>query len=83
MGKRQKYLFSFEKLEVWNLAKELVKEIYILTKSFPAEERFGLISQMTRAAVSVASTIAEDSARISRKDQAHFSQIAYSSTSQP
>lgn len=73
------YLFSFEKLEVWQLSKELVKEIYVITKKFPAEEKFGLISQINRAAISVASTIAEGSARTSKKDQAHFTQIAYGS----
>ena len=71
--------YPFEKLEVWHLSKDLTKEIYSLTKKFPPDEKFGLISQMNRAAISVASTIAEGSARISKKDQGHFSQIAYSS----
>ena len=71
--------YSFEKLEVWHLAKELIKDIYLVTKKFPSEERFGLVSQIQRAAVSVASTIAEGNSRISRKDQGHFSQIAYGS----
>lgn len=71
--------FSFEKLEVWYLAKEFSKRIYAVTKKFPIEERFGLTAQLTRAAVSVASTIAEGSARASKKDQAHFSQLAYGS----
>ena len=68
---REIHKFSFEKLEVWNLAKGLVKQIYAMAKKFPAEERFGLVSQMTRATVSVASTIAEGSERVSRKEQAH------------
>ena len=71
--------YKFEKLEVWQLSKELVKEIYQITKKFPSDERFGLISQINRAVISVASTIAEGSARSSKKDQAHFSQIAYGS----
>jgi len=75
----KKYLFSFEKLEVWQLAKKLVIGIYKISKNFPASEQYGLTSQMTRAAISVASNLAEGSSRMSRKDQAHFSQIAYGS----
>jgi len=69
----------FEKLRVWHLAKDLTKNIYSITRNFPADERFGLINQINRAAVSVISNIAEGSGRTSRKDQAHFSQLAYSS----
>lgn len=57
----------------------MAKSVYALIKSFPAEEKFGLVNQMNRAAVSVASNLAEGSSRTSLKDQAHFSQIAYSS----
>lgn len=71
--------YGFEKLYVWQNAKSLVVVIYKITKKFPAEERFGLTSQIRRAAISVPSNIAEGSARISLKDQAHFTQIAYSS----
>jgi four helix bundle protein len=71
--------FVYHKLQVWHLAKDLVKEIYRVTKGFPAEEKFGLVSQINRAAISVASNIAEGSGRISRKDQAHFTQLAYGS----
>lgn len=73
------YTFAFEKLEVWKSAKEFAISVYTVTKSFPTEERFGLVSQMNRAAVSVASNIAEGSARKGRKDKANFYQIAYSS----
>ena len=76
---KKEYQFSFEKLEVWQLAKELVLQIYGISKKFPDSEKYGLMSQMNRAAVSVASNIAEGSSRISKKDQAHFSQLAYSS----
>ncbi len=73
------YMFSFEKLEVWQLARNLSKEIYQHTSSFPNDEKFLLVSQLRRAAVSVASNIAEGTTRISPKDKAHFTTIAYSS----
>jgi four helix bundle protein len=72
------YLYSFEKLEVWKLAKGLCIFIYPLTGNFPANEKFGLVSQMRRCAISIASNIAEGSSRISEKDQSHFYTIAYS-----
>ncbi|WP_442902126.1 four helix bundle protein [Flexistipes sp.] len=73
------YVFPFEKLEVWKLSKAFATKIYKNTENFPNEEKFGLVSQLRRAAVSVASNLAEGSSRKSKKDQAHFSQIAYSS----
>jgi len=72
-------LFVFHKLRVWHLAKDLVKDVYALTKTFPADEKFGLVAQINRAVVSVASNIAEGSGRVNRKDQAHFTQLAYGS----
>ena len=76
---RVAYLFPFEKLEVWQLAKELILAIYNVSKRFPANEQYGLINQINRAVISVASNLAEGSSRISQKDQAHFSQLAYGS----
>ena len=73
------YSFPFEKLEVWKSSKLLALKIYKITTSFPDQEKFGIVSQMRRAAISVASNIAEGASRFSRKDQAYFSQIAYSS----
>ena len=49
------YTYSFEKLDVWQLSRKLVKQIYLLTRSFPDEEKFGMTSQLRRAAVSVRS----------------------------
>jgi four helix bundle protein len=71
--------FSFEKLEVWKEIKTLTKDIYLITKGFPDDEKFGLISQIRRATISVSSNIAEGSSRSSSKDQAHFYQIAFGS----
>ena len=74
------YIYSFEKLEVWRLAKELCIYIYKLTGKFPSEEKFGMVSQMRRASVSIASNTAEGSSGISKKEQSHFYTIAFSST---
>jgi four helix bundle protein len=77
MTARQAY--PFEKLRVWESARQLARNVYGLTRSFPRAEIYGLTSQINRAAISVAANLAEGSARTSRKDQAHFSQIAYGS----
>ena len=74
-----RHIYPFEKLRVWQSARNLIKGIYKITKAFPRSETYGLISQTNRAAVSVAANLAEGSSRTSRKDQAHFSQIAYGS----
>jgi len=72
--------YSFEKLLSWQHAKDLAIWIYEVTKQFPADEKYGLVSQMRRAAVSIASNLAEGTSRKTVKDQHHFSTIAYSST---
>jgi four helix bundle protein len=74
------YIYSFEKLEVWNEAKEFTKSIYLLTSKFPDSEKFGLISQLRRASVSICSNVAEGSARKSYKDKAHFTTMAFGSS---
>ena len=73
------YTYGFENLVVWQKAKELVKAIYQVTKKFPREEKFGMIDQLRRAAVSMTSNLAEGSARKSLKEQARFTEISYSS----
>ena len=73
------YVFSFEKLEVWLEAKEFSKMIYDITSNFPDTEKFGLTSQLRRASISIASNIAEGSARKSYKDKAHFTTMAFGS----
>ena len=74
-----RHVYPFEKLRVWESARVLAAKVYGLTRRFPRSELYGLTSQTNRAAVSVAANLAEGSARTSRKDQAHFSQIAYGS----
>ena len=55
--------FRFENLEVWKLAKDFASEIYTITRRFPADEKFGMVSQLRRAAISVSMNIAEGSDR--------------------
>ena len=75
----EKAMFRFEKLDVWQKAITFADCVYDVTREFPDDERFGLTSQMRRAAVSVSSNIAEGSGRSSDKDFAHFVAIAYGS----
>ena len=70
-----------EKLDVWNKSVDLVVEIYKATEAFPREEKFGLTSQVRRAAVSVPANIAEGAARSSHKEFAHFVSNAQGSAS--
>ncbi len=72
-------VFRFEKLEVWQKAVEFADRVYEVTRGFPDDERFGLISQMRRSAVSISSNIAEGSGRLSDKEFARFVEIAYGS----
>ena len=67
---------DYKDLEVWKLSKELAKEVYVLTASFPAVECYGLTQQVRRAAVSVMSNIAEGSGRRSRQEFMRFINIA-------
>lgn len=73
------YTYYFEKLDVWKISIQLTKDVYTVTKSFPDEEKFGLISQLRRASSSVPTNITEGLSRDSFKDQARFSTIAYGS----
>jgi len=70
---------SFRDLELWQESMTLVEEIYALSKRFPPEERFGLTSQLRRAAVSIPSNIGEGARRKRRKAFAHHLDIALGS----
>ncbi|MCW5910540.1 MAG: four helix bundle protein [Cyclobacteriaceae bacterium] len=67
---------SYADLEVWKNAKNLAKEIYLVTNSFPTHEQYGLVAQLRRASVSVPSNIAEGCGRNSSKDTVRFLFIA-------
>jgi four helix bundle protein len=71
--------YGFYRLEVWKLGMNLVSKIYSITKKFPSEEKFGLVSQVRRAAVSVPLNIAEGSIKRTKKDFASFVRIALGS----
>lgn len=71
-----------QKLIAWQSAIDLLKEIYIVTMNFPETEKFGIISQLRRAAVSVPTNIAEGAARNSIKEFIHFNYISLRSISE-
>lgn len=70
---------GYEDLKVWQKAKSLVKDIYIVSERFPKKETYRLTDQLCRAAISIPANIAEGSARRSTKDYLRFINIAYSS----
>ncbi len=63
---------TYRDLKVWQTAMEMVQEVYRLTQAFPREETYGLTIQLRRAAVSIASNIAEGKGRSSDKELLHF-----------
>lgn len=72
-------VFAFEQLDVYQVARRYVKNVYLLSEKFPQKEDFALTSQIRRAAVSITSNIAEGTSRFSVKDKSHFIEIAYGS----
>ena len=72
-------MFNFDKLNAYQNARLLVKDVYNLLDKFPQKEEFALKSQLRRAVVSIPSNIAEGMGRISDKEKIHFIEIAYSS----
>ena len=73
---------NHKELDVWKKSMDLVELIYDLTSQFPSEERFGLVSQMRRSAVSIPSNIAEGAARKGDKELIQFLMIAIGSLSE-
>ena len=73
---------DFKKIDIWKRSFNLSIDIYKATSSFPSHEKFGLTSQIRRAAISIPTNIAEGAGRYSRKDFANFLQIAIGSASE-
>lgn len=72
-------VLHFQQLEVWKEAHKLVLMVYRVTKEFPSEERFGLVSQMRRAAISIPANIAEGFKRRGLQEKIRFYNMAESS----
>lgn len=73
---------SHKDLEVWRASIDLARDIYELTRAYPKEEQYGIVTQMRRSAVSVASNIAEGAARQGNKEFLQFLYIALGSASE-
>lgn len=73
---------TYKELIVWQKSMDLAESVYHLTATLPKSEIYGLVSQMRRSAVSIASNIAEGSKRGSRKDYGHFLRHAYGSAAE-
>ena len=73
---------DFKKLDIWQRGLDFSLQVYEKTASFPSEERFGLTSQIRRAATSIPINIAEGAGRVSKKDFAHFLHIAEGSANE-
>ncbi|MBQ1583067.1 MAG: four helix bundle protein [Prevotella sp.] len=71
--------FYYRKLKVYHQSKQLVTNIYSLTRRFPLHEQYGLSNQIQRDAISIPSNIAEGMGRFSLKERIHFLEIAYGS----
>jgi four helix bundle protein len=79
MEENKSKIKNFRELDIWNLAMEIVIDIYKHTKTFPKEEIYGLANQMRRAVVSIASNIAEGFNRYHNKEYRQFLYIALGS----
>jgi four helix bundle protein len=78
-GSGGRILRNYRDLKVWQKSRALVKEVYLVTKKFPGEEKYRLTDQLCRAVVSVSSNIAEGNGRKSTKEYIRFLRIAYGS----
>ena len=72
-------MHNFKNLKIWQKSRELVKEVFLFTTDFPAEEKFGLTSQILRSAYSIPSNIAEGSGRNSNREFSRFLDISLGS----
>ncbi|MBK8622119.1 MAG: four helix bundle protein [Saprospiraceae bacterium] len=74
------YTYNFEKLEIWQLSKNLTVMIYNASKDFRDSEKFGITNQLRRAFVSIPTNIAEGVNKITEKERSRYLQIAYGSS---
>jgi four helix bundle protein len=72
-------IYYFEKLDVWQKGRTYLKSIYQISQKFPFDEKFGMTSQIRRAAISINCNIAEGVSRQTGKEQARFTEISYGS----
>jgi four helix bundle protein len=79
---RRQVIRSYRDLEVWQVAMQLVVEVYSISQHFPKEERFGLTAQLRRAAISIVANIAEGHGRGSRAEYRHFASVARGSVTE-
>ena len=75
-------MHSYQDLKIWQKSMDLVEKTYVLMKSLPDDEKFGLISQIKRCSVSIPSNISEGAGRNSKKEFKHFLSIANGSTTE-
>lgn len=73
-------MHNYKNLKIWHEAMDLVTEIYSITSEYPDQERYGLTSQLRRAAVSIPSNIAEGTSRASQKEFKHFLSLSMGSS---
>ena len=71
---------NFKELKIWQKGFDIAVKSFKLTSTFPREEKYGIVSQITRAAVSISSNIAEGSSRYSEKDYSRFVEISLGSS---
>lgn len=77
MNNRKRH--NYKNLKIWNLGIEIVDEVFVIIKNFPNDEKFGLISQINRASISIPSNIAEGSSR-TNKSFSYFIDVALGSS---
>ncbi len=73
-------MHNFKELKIWQKVIEICEDIYLISKDFPKEELYGLISQLKRSAVSIAANISEGAGRNSKNEFLHFLGVANASS---
>jgi four helix bundle protein len=79
VARAERTMKDFKKLQIWQLGMEIVDDVYNLVSSLPPDEKFGMRSQLTRAAISIPANIAEGNGKRSEKDKKRFVEMALGS----